>query len=360
MKKIGVVGGGQLGQMLALAGIPLGLEFIFLEPSADACAARLGRQIAAEYDDIEGLERLAVETDLVTFEFENFPVQAARHLATLTDLAPGVRALDVAQDRLNEKTLFRELDIPVADFAAIDSQGDLDKAVTRLGLPAVLKTRRLGYDGKGQKVLRTRADAEGAFEELGAVPLILESFVPFNRELSLIAVRGRDGECRFYPVAENIHINGILHLSRPRLHDFMQEQAQTHARRVLESLDYVGALGFEFFQVDDYLLANEIAPRVHNTGHWTIEGAVTSQFENHLRAVLGLPLGATAALAHAAMVNFIGEMPAIEPVLHLPGARWHDYHKDPRPGRKVGHVTLLSDSPRRLEQQIAQVEALMR
>ncbi|MEW6692925.1 MAG: 5-(carboxyamino)imidazole ribonucleotide synthase [Pseudomonadota bacterium] len=356
--RIGIIGGGQLGRMLALAGIPLGLEFVFLDPSPEACARLVGEQIVADYDELMALERLVNDTDVITLEFENIPVAAARFVQERGLLFPGPRALEVAQDRVNEKTLFGELGIPTPPWRAVDSLEGLRAAVAEIGLPAVLKTRRLGYDGKGQAVLREPADIETAWAALGSAPLILEGFIAFRREVSIIAVRSRTGELAFYPLSENTHERGILKLSLSRAGDPMQAEAEAHARKVLETLDYVGTMGFEFFVTDSGLIANEIAPRVHNTGHWTIEGAATSQFENHLRAILGLPLGSTALRGAAAMLNFIGELPPIGHALTLADVHFHAYGKEPRPGRKVGHATLVARDEAERDARLAKLLAL--
>lgn len=340
--RVGIIGGGQLGRMLALAGIPLGLEFVFLDPSHEACARPVGKQIVADYDELMALERLIGETDVVTLEFENIPVAAANFVTQRGTLFPGPKALEIAQDRVNEKTLFGNLGIPTPPWRAVDSLDELRAAVAAIGLPAVLKTRRLGYDGKGQAVLRKPEDMDAAWTALGSAPLILEGFIAFQREVSIISVRSRTGELAFYPLSENTHENGILKLSLSRANDPMQTQAEAHARKVLEELDYVGTMGFEFFVTEQGLIANEIAPRVHNTGHGTIEGNATSQFENHLRAILGLPLGSTAARGASAMLNFIGALPNIKHALVLPDVHFHGYGKAPRTGRKVGHATLVA------------------
>ncbi len=304
--KIGVIGGGQLGRMLALAGTPLGMNFAFLDPAPDACAAALGEHLRADYGDQDHLRQLADEVDLVTFEFESVPAETVAFLSQFVPVYPSAEALRIARDRLFEKSMFRDLGIPTPAFADVLSQADLDAAVARIGLPAVLKTRTLGYDGKGQKVLRQPEDVTNAFAELGSVPLLLEGFVTFTGEVSLVTVRGRDGEVACYPLVHNTHESGILRLSVASSDHPLQALAEDYARRVLEQLDYVGVLAFEFFEVEGGLKANEIAPRVHNSGHWTIEGAECSQFENHLRAVAGLPLGSTAKVGESAMVNFIG------------------------------------------------------
>lgn len=357
--KIGIIGGGQLGRMLALAGTPLGQQFAFLDPAADACAAALGEHLCAEYDDREQLRRLAESADVVTFEFESVPAETVAFLAQYVPVYPDAESLRIARDRWFEKSMFRDLGIPTPEFANVLSQQDLDEAVRQIGLPAVMKTRTLGYDGKGQKVLRKPQDVVGAFAELGSVPCILEGFVPFTGEVSLIAVRSRTGDTRFYPLVHNTHEDGILRLSVASSDHPLQTQAENYAERVLDKLDYVGVLAFEFFEVDSGLKANEIAPRVHNSGHWTIEGAECSQFENHLRAITGLPLGATGKIGESAMVNFIGEVPAMARLTAIADCHPHHYGKAFKPGRKVGHATLRSADPARLRAGIAAVQALI-
>ena len=357
--KIGIIGAGQLGRMLALAGYPLGLQFRFLDPAHDACAGQVAPQQVANFDDTAALATLAAECDAVTFEFENVPHDALVFLGEHAPVFPPAAALEIAQDRLAEKTLFGKLDIPTPAFATVDSRSELDAAVQRIGLPAVIKTRRLGYDGKGQALLRTAADVDTAWAELGGVALLLEQFVDFDREVSLVAVRSREGEIRYYPLTENEHRNGMLHLSRPRPGDPAQSQAEEEVRRLLVHLDYVGVLAFEFFQVGSRLLANEIAPRVHNSAHWTIEGAETSQFENHLRAVAGLPLGSTRAITASAMLNLVGQLPLHEQVLGIEGAHLHDYGKQPRAGRKVGHATLRANSESELDRSLDQLLSMV-
>ncbi|ENA33933.1 MULTISPECIES: 5-(carboxyamino)imidazole ribonucleotide synthase [Pseudomonas] len=358
--KIGVIGGGQLGRMLALAGTPLGMDFAFLDPAPDACAAALGEHIRADYSDQDHLRQLADEVDLVTFEFESVPAETVAFLSQFVPVFPSAQALRIARDRWFEKTMFKDLGIPTPEFADIQSQVDLDAAAARIGLPAVMKTRTLGYDGKGQKVLRSQADVEGAFAELGSVPCILEGFVPFTGEVSLIAVRARNGETRFYPLVHNTHESGILRLSIASTDHPLQALAEDYVGRVLDKLDYVGVLAFEFFEVDGGLKANEIAPRVHNSGHWTIEGSESSQFENHLRAVAGLPLGSTAKVGESAMLNFIGKVPAVEQVLQIDDCHLHHYGKAFKAGRKVGHATLRCSDAATLRARIADVETLIK
>ena len=346
---VGVLGGGQLGRMLALAGYPLGVRFRLLDPSPESPAGHLAELQVGAYDDPDALIRFAEHVDVATYEFENVPGEATRILESRLPVFPPSVALATAQDRLAEKRLFEKLGIPLPRYAQVDSQADLDAAARRVGLPAILKTRRLGYDGKGQLVLGGPADVAGAFKMLGAVPCVLEQRIALRRELSILAVRGRDGSTACYPLVQNTHREGILHVSLAPADDVaeLQPLADEYVGRILDALEYVGLLALELF-VDDgdgRLLANEIAPRVHNSGHWTIEGAEASQFENHLRAILGLPLGSTAPRGHSAMVNLIGTVPPSEEILAIPGAHLHLYGKAPRPGRKLGHVTITAASP---------------
>jgi 5-(carboxyamino)imidazole ribonucleotide synthase len=360
--RIGVLGGGQLGRMLGLAGEPLGFSFAFLEPASECPAAATGTWIRAPFDDARALRELATRSDLVTYEFENVPVEAVRVIAETRPVHPSAVSLEAAQDRLNEKALFQRLEIPTPRSEAVETAAGLDAAVERVGLPAVLKTRRLGYDGRGQRVLRSPADLAPALAELGGRPLLLEAFVPFERELSIVAVRGRSGEFACYPATENHHREGILRLSRapaPGLSPALRATAEEHVGRLMDALGHVGVLALELFQCGDTLFANEMAPRVHNTGHWTIEGAGTSQFENHLRAIAGLPLGPTAMDGPCAMVNLIGEVPELTSVEGAPGIHIHLYGKQPRPGRKLGHVTVRADDPGSLAERLRAVWSLL-
>jgi len=352
---IGILGGGQLGYMLALAGYPLGLHFRFLDPSPEAPVGRIAHRVTADFADQQALEKFAHGLEVVTYEFENVPVQAARFLAERVPVYPPAAALEEAQDRRREKLLFQRLGIPTTEFVEIVRPDEFGAALKQVGLPAVLKTCRMGYDGKGQWLLRTQKDAEKARQELPDVPLILEKFVSFTREVSILAVRSRMGETAFYPLVENHHRSGILRLSlapAPNLSPGLQQEAEEAARKLLETLDYAGVICMEFFEVEGKLLANEIAPRVHNSGHWSIEGAVTSQFENHLRAILAMPLGSTAAVGHSAMLNLIGELPDAEQLLKVPNTHLHLYGKSARPGRKLGHITVRADNPETLRQRL--------
>jgi 5-(carboxyamino)imidazole ribonucleotide synthase len=361
MTTVGILGGGQLARMMALAGAPLGLRFLVMDTAPDACAGQFAPLLVGDYRDESALAEFASKVDVATFDFENVPAESAEWLAQRVPVFPNPRALAVAQDRLVEKSLFRELGIPVGAFADVGSLDALRSEVDRLGGACILKTRRLGYDGKGQFRIKSPADVDAAWRALGAqagtVGLIVEAFIPFERELSVVAVRGRDGEFRTWPLTENWHVDGVLSasLAPAQVDAVLAEAAYAHARRLAESLDYVGVFALELFYRDGQLLANEMAPRVHNSGHWTIEGAETSQFQNHLRAVLGLPLGETRTLGHACMLNWIGEMPDAASVLQEAGGHWHDYGKEPRAGRKVGHATLRADDAAALAHALARV-----
>jgi len=347
---VGVLGAGQLGRMLALAGYPLGLDFLFLDREPGTPAHQVAPALCGSFTDAALLAQLAARCGVVTFDWENVPAEALDILEPQVRIAPPRAALATAQDRLLEKQLFAQLGIATNASRAVDSPADLQHAIREIGLPGVLKTRRLGYDGKGQCALRAPADAARAWRELGGVPLLYEQHVAFDYEVSAIGVRGADGAFAMYPLNRNLHRDGILRLTlapwkAPRL----EAAARRALRRIMEHFDYVGVLAVEFFVRRGMLLANEMAPRVHNSGHWTIEGAQTSQFENHLRAVAGLPLGGTAARGHCAMVNLIGRMPDRAALLRQRGLHLHDYGKTARPGRKLGHVTIVETTARKAE-----------
>ena len=358
---VAVLGGGQLGRMLGLAGLPLGIRCRFLDPAPGAPAGAVGPVTMGALGDERALHAVATGADVVTYEWEGVPADGARLLEAELPVRPGPLALEVAQDRLTEKDGFRRLGIGVAEYAAVDDRAGLEVAVATVGVPAILKTRRGGYDGKGQVPVRDRSTAtlDAVWAELGkAGPLVLEARVPFDRELSIIAVRGLDGAIGCYPLVENTHRDGILRVSRapaPRVDHALTNQADAIVAKLLEAFDYVGVLAVELFDVAGMLFANEIAPRVHNSGHWTIEGAETSQFENHLRAVLGWPLGSTAPRQHSAMVNCIGGMPDRDAVLGVPGTHLHDYDKMPRANRKVGHVTVTAPTVDELDARLEQL-----
>ena len=342
---VGIVGAGQLGRMMALAGYPLGLDFLFLDKDAGTPGGQVAPLIPGALDDRELLGQLSQRCEVVTFDWENIPVASLENLPGAARISPPLRALAVAQDRLTEKRSFELLGIPTTQYAAVDSRESLELAARTIGLPGVLKTRRLGYDGKGQFVLRKPADLDRAWEALGKAPLLYENLVPFDAEVSVIAVRGQDGDVVFYPLNLNVHREGILRLTRaPYGNVALTRQAHRAAKKLLEHFRYVGVLTIEFFVKRGKLIANEMAPRVHNSGHWTIEGAETSQFENHVRAIAGLPLGSTRARGHSAMINLVGQMPTRERLLEEPGLHWHDYGKSARPGRKLGHLTICEAS----------------
>jgi len=357
MATIGILGGGQLARMLALAGAPLGQRFLVVDSVPDACASQVAPLMTADWRDFDALAEFARRIDVATFDFENVPADTAHWLTEHTRVFPNPEALALAQDRLAEKNLFREIGLATPAFAAVDSREDLARAIDTIGLPAVLKTRRLGYDGKGQAVLRSAHDADIAWALLGSAPLILEAFVPFTREVSVVAVRSQTGEFRPYPLTQNWHSAGILAASlAPAPHsDELSARAFAHARALAERLDYVGTFALELFDRDGELLGNEIAPRVHNSGHWTIEGAITSQFENHVRAVVGLPLGDTSLRMPSVMLNWIGELPDANAILRESDAHWHGYGKEPRAGRKVGHATVCARTNAELADRLARI-----
>ncbi|WP_158886030.1 5-(carboxyamino)imidazole ribonucleotide synthase [Rhodanobacter sp. L36] len=358
---LGILGGGQLARMLAIAAAPLGVKALVVDSATDACAGQVAPLVVADWTDYAALEAFAAQVDVVTFDFENVPAETAHWLAEHVAVFPAPHALAIAQDRLAEKNLFRECGLQTPDFMTVATRGDLDRALATVGAPAILKTRRLGYDGKGQFRLKSAAEADAAWEALGAQAskhgLILEAFVPFECELSVIAVRSRDGDFRTWPLTRNWHTDGVLSMSLAPAPDIdeLQQRATTLARTLAERLGYVGVFALELFVKDGELLGNEMAPRVHNSGHWTIEGAHTSQFENHVRAVLGLPLGDTAARGMSTMFNWIGDLPDAAPVLCAVDAHWHDYGKQERAGRKVGHATLCAPDAQQLSARLTEL-----
>ncbi len=349
MTTVGILGAGQLGRMLALAGYPLGMRFRFFDPAPDSPASLLAEHVIADYADTSALARFANGLDVVTYEFENVPVNAVRQLERSVPVYPPAIALEKGQDRFVEKSFFREIGVPTAGFS-IEAES--------IPFPSVVKTRRMGYDGKGQAVLSSPADMH--IELLAQPDLIVEEFISFDRELSIISVRNRAGEMVFYPLTENHHKDGILRLSlvNGNISSELQKQAEEYAKAVMNALDYVGVLTIEFFEKDGQLLANEMAPRVHNSGHWTIDGAVTSQFENHLRAVTDAPLGSTRQLGMCAMVNLIGTIPDVKSVLKIEGAHLHLYDKAPRPKRKLGHITLVEKDVATLHKKLDQLKEI--
>ncbi|MBJ7348450.1 MAG: 5-(carboxyamino)imidazole ribonucleotide synthase [Thermoleophilaceae bacterium] len=346
--------------MLALSALPLGIQTTVLDPASDACAAAAADQIIAPFDDAAALGQLGARSDVITFEFENVPASAVEALAAEHKVAPNARALAASQDRFAEKQLFRQLGIGTAEFRAVETAGDLETAFAELG-PLIIKTRRLGYDGKGQARVQTAADFPDALAVIGEGDAIAEGLVPFDRELSQVSVRAADGSVAHYPLAQNVHRDGILRTSvapAPGVTDKLAQQARAYSESLMEHLGYVGVIAIELFDVNGDLVANEFAPRVHNSGHWTIDGAACSQFENHMRAVSGLPLGSTALITNCVMFNLIGEAPPLASLAAMFGLRVHLYGKKARAGRKVGHVTLLNvDSD--FEKNLVAVQALI-
>lgn len=379
IRTIGILGGGQLGMMLAQAALPLGYQCVFLEDNANCPASLYGKVFSSEQLD----EFIAV-ADVFTLEFENTPTATVEQLANLSKsgskqgMFPPPLALDIAQDRLKEKGMFNELDIATVPFMAVNSEAELKQACDELGLPIVLKTSRGGYDGKGQFVIKEDSDIKTAWHELkdavsgkGSLtptpaPLIAEGFINFSREVSIIAVRAQNGQVRCYDLVENHHHHGILAKTRaPAVGtSHLFQQATDAISTVMNHLGYVGVMALELFvskdaRGNDYLLANEIAPRVHNSGHWSIEGAITSQFENHIRAVVNLPLGDTDNVHPAIMLNVLGQYPDISAVLNIDGAHYHSYHKAEREDRKIAHITLMPNDVADLEPALAKLVAVL-
>lgn len=360
--KIGILGAGQLGRMLALAGYPLGLEFRFFDANKVSPARSLGEFINADFNDAAALKKFSTGLALVTTEFENIDISAVKKVEEDAVFYPGTKAVSVSQDRLIEKEFFGALGVKTAPFAKVDSAADLAAAGKRLGYPLLLKTRRLGYDGKGQALVKSETEVQSAFEALGGQDLIAEGFVTFGRELSLIAVRSVSGETAFYPLNVNTHIKGILSktlVSTELVTSDLQKKAEAIALKALVALNYVGVLVIELFDIEIDLVVNEMAPRVHNSGHWSIEGANTSQFENHLRAVCSMPLGSTATYGHCGMLNILHTMPDMTALRKIPGAKLHWYGKEPRPGRKLGHITFVESKVTCLKEKVAQAETFL-
>ena len=350
--RVGVLGAGQLALMLAEAGKRIGVEVICAGSPGD-CAEAVAEVVPVNLDDAAAVREFANSVDIVTVESENIDAEVLHGLR----LAPNANAIGIAQDRLLEKRFFLECGIEVAPFAPVDGPADFTAALQETGLPAILKTRRMGYDGKGQVRLSEAEELPAAFEVVGMAPCIVEGMLQFDTEVSLIAVRGRSGETVFYPLVENFHRDGILRRSvAPYRNGDLQSQAEDYLQTLLERLDYVGVLTVEFFVAGNHLIANEMAPRVHNSGHWTIEGSDCSQFENHLRAVCGMPLGSTASKPMV-MLNCIGTMPLEEQTLPDTNVLRHDYGKEFRPGRKVGHVTLAASATDSIEKWRVLLEA---
>ena len=343
--RVGVLGSGQLGRMLAHAGDPLGHTFIFFDTDAGEATRGIGRTVTGSFSDKEALTAFAAMCDVVTYEFENVPCEAAHHIAGIVPVYPPPRALEVSQDRLIEKEFFTSLGIATPPFRAASSERELRAACHEVGFPCVVKTRRMGYDGKGQAVARHENELQNVWSRLGHAPLIVEGFISFSRELSVIAARDKTGEIVIYPLARNTHTEGILFRTEfpaPMVPPELEREAHAIISRVLEELDYVGVLTIELFDANGTLVANEMAPRVHNSGHITIDAATTSQFENHIRAVTGMPLGDPTPRARGIMYNLIGKLPPDDSVHASPTVKVHLYGKSERKGRKIGHINLLN------------------
>lgn len=356
--RVGVIGAGQLGRMLALAAYPLGIQCRFLDQSPDSPGGQVGPIHVGDFDDMLALKQLASEVDVVTFDIENVSVHALEALSANVPVRPGPAIVAAAQDRLTEKELFASLGIPTAPYVKIVDESDLDRCGETLGWPVVLKARRLGYDGRGQRVVETAEALLSAWESLGKVPAIAEGLIPFERELSMVAARAEASV--FYPLTENVHRDGILVSSvAPYQDEALQRMAEAWLGNLMSQFDYRGVLTVEFFLTERGLIANEMAPRVHNSGHWTIEGAETSQFENHIRAILGLPLGSTRPRGHAAMLNLIGSLPQRARMLAVDGLHLHDYGKEARPDRKLGHCTIVDGDRHSLLARLDSLRALV-
>ncbi|HQR45437.1 MAG TPA: 5-(carboxyamino)imidazole ribonucleotide synthase, partial [Thermoanaerobaculia bacterium] len=343
MTTVGVLGGGQLGRMLGLAGLPLGLRFRFLDPAEASPAAAVGEHVRASFAAPQRLSEFRAGVDVVTYEFEGVPAGTAEALSSVVPVRPAPGVLRGMQDRLEQKRFVRSLGIDVASFAPVHDRASLEAALREVGTPSRLKARRGGYDGRGQARIDRPEEATAAWRALGEVPALLERHVPFRREIAILAVRDTRGAHRLYPLVETRQSDGVLVRAvapAPGIDRALRRQAGAIARRILDALDYVGVLAIECFELDGRLIVNELAPRVHNSGHWTTEGAATSQFENHLRAVVGFPLGSTRARGVSGLVNLLGDVPERAAVLAVPGTHLHLYGKRPLPGRKLGHVTV--------------------
>jgi 5-(carboxyamino)imidazole ribonucleotide synthase len=345
VKRVGIVGGGQLAQMMAKAGQSLGLSFSFLDPNPDACAFAYGHGIIGNYDDTDKLAELASHSDVITFEFENVPAESILYLHSLVPVYPSPDALKVTQDRFSEKTLFQSLGIPTVRFLTVTTVDDLRHAAQELGVPFIIKTRRQGYDGKGQAVVRDYEMLDDVFDRFSGHDLIAEAMAPFSREISVIGVRSHTGEKRFFDISVNVHENGILKTAHAQHHDHCETLARTYVSTLMDYFNYVGVFTLELFDCPQGILANEYAPRVHNSGHWTIEGAETSQFETHLRAICHLPLGGMDSIGFPAIINCIGTLPDASQFLESPHLTLHSYNKQPRPGRKLGHLFVTATTP---------------
>lgn len=339
---IGILGGGQLGKMLAKAAYSLGHNCIIFDPETDCCASQICEHYCFEFSNFPKLAEFSQKVDVITYEFEHLPIETLLFLKDLNIIRPSINALSTTQDRLKEKSLFKELGIPTVDYSAVSSFEDLTKIADTFTYPFLLKSRFGGYDGKGQIEVKSSSDLEIAWDFFNDKRLIAEKKVTFDREVSMVSSRNKDGNVMFYDLCENAHADGILRHTFNKAFDTVSEKAIAYNKLLLEHLDYIGTLTVEFFCIGETLVANEYAPRVHNSGHWTIEGAAVSQFENHIRAVSDMPLGNAKSLGNSLMVNLIGELPKNIAVEENQSFYFHSYGKTPNKGRKLGHITIHS------------------
>jgi 5-(carboxyamino)imidazole ribonucleotide synthase len=342
--KVGILGGGQLARMLSLAGAPLGIKTLCYTPEKVSCASDVTDVFNGEYDDWDALQLFASKVDVITYETENIPSRALYFLEKQKAVYPSIAALEATQDRLHEKKLLQNLSIQCTPYFEMSDFNEKNVLLETLDYPFILKTRRMGYDGKGQCRIANSVDLINSQKKFDPNSVIIEPMIHFERELSIICVRDYEGKINYYPLIENVHEQGILRISKaPFVAPGLEKKARECAKKILTYFNYIGVLTIEFFQVGQNLLVNEIAPRVHNSGHWTIEGAQTSQFENHLRAICGFALGSTSVLNEATLFNFIGNQPDLNTCLKIKGAYYHTYGKEASPNRKLGHLTFVGD-----------------
>jgi 5-(carboxyamino)imidazole ribonucleotide synthase len=342
--KIGIIGGGQLGKMLAEASSSLNHTCVIYDPDHDCCAAASGKHFCSRYDDWESLKTFAAEVDIITYEFEHVPVKTLEFLKQFKNILPDIDALEYTQDRLKEKRLFKSLGIPTVKYYAVSSLPELATASLELGFPFILKSRSGGYDGKGQIEIKSQSKLKTSWESFSCEQLIAEEKFPYKREVSIIGSRDCDGNTVFYDLCENKHTQGILSYTSIKKNDPLHGKAIVYAEKLMSKLNYTGTLTIEFFDSGEILVANEYAPRVHNSGHWSIEGAAVSQFENHIRAVTGMALGSTASIGSSLMFNVIGKYPHSLPASGSQSIHYHSYGKSPATGRKIGHITIKSST----------------
>jgi len=349
--KVGIIGSGQLSRMLALSGIPLGLEFSFYDPKQSCLIENVGTVTHFPYDDFAALKQFTDDVDVITYENENIPVEALSYVADYKPVYPGLEPLRIMQDRLLEKNYFKQIEIPTTRYFEVNDRDSLMELSDELHFPILIKKRRSGYDGKGQVVVRDTDQLEKV-NDGQCHDVIIEEFVNYDREISIIACRDMNGKFVFYDICENLHKNGILVRTSNQINDPMFDRAKEYLSRIMNALDYVGVCTLELFEADNGLLANELAPRVHNSGHWTIEGAVTSQFENHLRSILGWPLGETTSNDEFVMYNLLTKISDKQRILGYQGVHLHDYVKKSIKGRKVGHITMLRKQAEKISTEI--------